>query len=84
MAAIESSSARQAREHRLATVAFPAISCGVYGYPLHEAADVALAALGQACVGEGAPAEVHFVLFDDAAMRAWEAAAERAKLPRLG
>ncbi len=29
-----------ANEHRLATVAFPAISTGVYGYPVAEAAQV--------------------------------------------
>jgi O-acetyl-ADP-ribose deacetylase (regulator of RNase III) len=32
-----------ARGHKLETVAFPAISTGVYGYPLREAADVAVA-----------------------------------------
>ncbi|HTS52589.1 MAG TPA: O-acetyl-ADP-ribose deacetylase [Burkholderiales bacterium] len=31
-----------ARAHEIRTIAFPAISCGVYGYPLHEAARVAV------------------------------------------
>ena len=31
-------------EHGLKTVAFPAISCGVYGYPLERAARIAVAA----------------------------------------
>lgn len=35
-------SMRLAREHGLRTVAFPAISCGVYGYPLDQAADIAV------------------------------------------
>jgi O-acetyl-ADP-ribose deacetylase len=33
------------REQRLHTIAFPAISCGVYGYPAAQAAAVAVAAL---------------------------------------
>jgi O-acetyl-ADP-ribose deacetylase len=31
-----------AREHGLHTIAFPAISCGAYGYPLREAAMIAV------------------------------------------
>jgi O-acetyl-ADP-ribose deacetylase (regulator of RNase III) len=32
-----------AREHDLKTVAFPAISCGVYGFPIRSAAKIAVA-----------------------------------------
>jgi O-acetyl-ADP-ribose deacetylase (regulator of RNase III) len=31
-----------ARQHRVRTIAFPAVSCGVYGYPLDEAAAIAV------------------------------------------
>ncbi len=34
-----------ARGHRLASIAFPAISCGVYGYPPELAASIALQAI---------------------------------------
>lgn len=34
-------SLRVLREQRLRTIAFPAISCGVYGYPVAQAANVA-------------------------------------------
>jgi O-acetyl-ADP-ribose deacetylase len=54
-----------------ATVAFPAISTGVYRWPLADGARVAVAAVRAAAAGV---AEVRFVLFDDAAYRAFEAA----------
>ncbi len=34
-----------AREHRVNSIAFPGISTGVFGYPLREAADVAIATI---------------------------------------
>ena len=34
-----------ANDNDLRTIAFPAISCGVYGYPLNEAAEVGLLSL---------------------------------------
>ncbi len=33
------------RQHQLRTIAFPAISCGVYGYPVAQAAHVAISTL---------------------------------------
>lgn len=31
-----------AADHRVATISFPAVSCGVYGYPIEEAGQVAI------------------------------------------
>jgi O-acetyl-ADP-ribose deacetylase len=31
-----------AREHSVQTLAFPAISCGIYGYPIEEAVEIAV------------------------------------------
>jgi O-acetyl-ADP-ribose deacetylase (regulator of RNase III) len=53
------------------TVAFPAISTGVYGYPLDEAAPVAVRAVRHA---DTKVREVRFVLFDRAAYEAFERA----------
>lgn len=56
------------------SVAFPAISCGVYGYPVSEAAPIALDAVRGAETGVEL---VRFVLFGDDAITAWTAAARR-------
>ena len=53
------------------TVAFPAISTGIYGYPLWEAAPVAIEAV---LMAETDVREVRFVLFDERAMTAFRAA----------
>lgn len=53
------------------TVAFPAISTGVYGYPVEEAAPVAVRAVREA---DTAVEEVRFVLFDEGSYRAFERA----------
>lgn len=42
LAACYRNSLRLAVDHGVRTVAFPAISCGVYGYPLDEAARIAV------------------------------------------
>ena len=53
------------------TVAFPAISCGVYGYPVEEAAPIAVRAVREA---DTEVELVRFVLFGDATRRAFTAA----------
>ena len=68
------SSLALAEGHGLRTIAFPAISCGVYAYPLDEAAEVALTTCRDVA---GGFESVTFVLFDPAALDAWTQAADR-------
>lgn len=60
-----------ARGHGCDSVAFPAISCGVYGYPLGEAAGVSLTTVREELEQHGKPGLVRWVMFDQAAYRAW-------------
>ncbi len=75
LAACHENSLALARTHGLRTIAFPAISTGVYGYPLAEAAPIALGATA-AHVARHPDAldEVRFVLFDAAAYAAFATA----------
>jgi O-acetyl-ADP-ribose deacetylase len=66
-------SLRVADELGARTVAFPAISTGVYGYPVEEAAPVAVEAVRAA---DTRVEEVRFVLYDQATHRAFSRAVE--------
>ncbi len=63
-----------AAEHGDARVAFPAISTGVYSYPLDEAAVVAVRATREALEAHPEVEEARFWLFGEDAYRAFEAA----------
>jgi len=67
-------SLRVADELGARTVAFPAISTGVYGYPLDDAAAVAIAAVREASTEVE---EVRFVLFSRTAFDAFSRALSR-------
>jgi O-acetyl-ADP-ribose deacetylase (regulator of RNase III) len=54
-----------------ATIAFPAVSAGVYGWPMPSAADIAVRTVRTA---ETSVAEARFVLFSDEAHREFERA----------
>ncbi|XP_059627898.1 uncharacterized protein LOC132270723 [Cornus florida] len=61
-------SLRVAKENSIQYVAFPAISCGIYGYPFDEAATVAISSIREfANDFKG----VHFVLFADDIFDVW-------------
>lgn len=68
-------SLRIADELGLRSVAFPSISTGAFGYPVRDAARVALAAVRSALAGCRDVRTVRFVLFDERTLRAYEEAA---------
>ena len=62
-----------ALEHGVRTIAFPAISCGVYGYPMELAAKIAIAECRRVVGVHDAIAQVTFALFGAAALAVYEA-----------
>lgn len=72
LASAHAESLRLANQAGLRSVAFPAISCGVYGYPMQQAAPVALTTCR---AHAGALTEIRFVLYSAEALQAWEQAA---------
>ena len=63
-----------ASENKLRSVAFPSISTGAYGYPLEEAAPIALRTVIDYLKGHAEIQLVRFVLFGNDAYRAYEKA----------
>ncbi len=54
-----------AAENEIQTLAFPAISCGAYGYPIDEAAQIALKTTRQFLAANDAIEKVIFVLWGE-------------------
>ncbi|MHA1732889.1 MAG: macro domain-containing protein [Promethearchaeota archaeon] len=65
-------SLKLADEHDLASVAFPAISTGIFGYPLERCAKVMLGTTIRYLAGDTGLQRVLFCLYDAKALRAFE------------
>ena len=71
------SSLELASQHGLKSVAFPSISTGAYGYPLDEAAPIALRTVKTYLEGHPEIELVRFVLWGSAARESYDRAADR-------
>jgi O-acetyl-ADP-ribose deacetylase len=67
-------SLRLAVEHSVKSIAFPAISTGVYGYPMAEAAEIAVRATKASIERHGSIEDVTFVLYSDDAFEMFQRA----------
>jgi O-acetyl-ADP-ribose deacetylase len=68
------SSIRVAQEHGLTSIAFPAISTGIYGYPLEAATQVAVEAVRAALADRGLIERVIFACFSPDVMEVYRRA----------
>lgn len=66
-----------ASEHGLTSIAFPAISCGVYGYPMAEACEVAISIVGDYIESHPEIADIRFVLFSEPDHKLYQKALEK-------
>jgi len=81
LASCHRESLRRAREVGARSVAFPAISCGVYGYPVEKAAAVAVRTVVEECAAHPGIERVLFVLFSQHILAEFRAALAAAGVP---
>jgi len=60
-------------EHGVTSIAFPAISCGIYGFPAEKAAPIALRTVAEMLPGSSVQDAI-FVMFDPGIERAYQQA----------
>jgi len=77
LASCHRESIRLADQHGIESLAFPAISTGAYGYPVTEAAPIAVSSAVDELASAKQVTKVRFVLFDVATLRAYTRAAEK-------
>ncbi len=70
-------SIRIADDHGIKSLAFPSISTGAFGYPIHEAAEVAIQAVIEALPETAQVEHVRFVLFSAADCNTYVQTAEK-------
>ena len=75
LASCHTESIRVADELMVKTIAFPAISTGIYGYPVDLAAQVAITSAAEALARAVNVREVKFVLFGSSALQSFSDAA---------
>ncbi len=71
---------RLAKEYGIATIAFPAISCGAYGFPAERAASIAIVTIAEALKDNPKLQKVYLVCFDHPTYRAYQEAFTRWQL----
>jgi len=76
LASCYSCSLKLALDNKVTTLAFPSISCGVYGYPLSYAAMIAVKETANFLEHHDDIKMVYFVCFDDSAYEAYQHALE--------
>lgn len=69
-------------EHEVGSIAFPSISTGVYGYPVEEAAPIAIETVTHYLEGRPEIKLARFVLFDDHTFGVYQHAYQRFKVSR--
>jgi O-acetyl-ADP-ribose deacetylase (regulator of RNase III) len=77
LASAHRESIRLADDHALQSLSFPAISTGAYGYPIAEAAQIAVSTAIEALATTTHLKAIRFVLFDAATLRVYENAAQK-------
>lgn len=69
-------SLRLADENKIASLSFPAISTGIFGYPIERCAKIMLQCAREYCGGTTSISEIRFCLFDQTALDQFRNAAE--------
>ncbi len=77
LASCHRESIRLADEQGISSLSFPAISTGAYGYPVEEAAPIAMSTVIETLTSVKYVTAVRFVLFDTSTVRAYERAVQR-------